>query len=237
MNPINNFRDTPFLVKGVVVIGIITIVALATITATCIYLNTGSLLPFDSLGVIGTIGLGSSMGIIIIGVMALLAIVIVSIVSYVREMKEHRASHRMSVARKQELQVQAAKAQAQKEENQQVIWRDLQSMYQCTSFQEVQPRNERDFIIPANGDQPEIRIFDSVKCMTGIGYRHDEEHGGRTQMTTSLRQGSYIIQSDKIRGGAYVVYQNSLGIFFFYYPGYQQQYKTVEEQANNLSGL
>lgn len=89
-HPISDFKATPLSVKTIFTGSLITFVALTTIAAICIWWSTGSLLPFESLGAIGTIGMSSLLGVIIIGAFILSLLAALYLASCVAEKRQKR---------------------------------------------------------------------------------------------------------------------------------------------------
>ncbi len=238
MGPIDAFTKSSPLVKGVVMCSIITVVALATLTASYIWWNTGALLPFASLGVYGTIGLGTLMGIAAIGTIVFFGIVAICVGSCVK--KRNQQNPLLALVNQQ------ATAELNKKnllyDRQKAIFTELR----CTGFQEIKEKDREasgDFrICPTHlfSDMPktpsEITILNQVRHTKEVGSRfftfraHDDE-------VAPLSRGNYIVRPGSDFLSAYFIYQNSLGIFFFCYDGTRQEYKRIEEGAHQLAQL
>ncbi len=209
-SPIANFKSTPPPVLGIIVGSNITVITLAIITALCIWLNTGALLPFAALGVVGTIGFVSLLGIITVGSFLLLTIAALCIASCVIERKL-----------KKEVVVQAERKAQDAERTQSSIWRVLKDNG-CTGLLTIDNEGSCFHIRP-----PKMHSKDSLPGVIDIPNRTS---GGR-----SLSPGEYIIHLGE-NTDAHIIFQNSLGTKYFYCPDIKF-IDAVEERTTALAGL
>jgi hypothetical protein len=127
---ISDFRETPPSVKTVFTGSMITFVALATIAAICIWWSTGSILPFEALGVIGTVGMASLLGVITIGTLILVMLAALCLASCVEDKKQKREQTEEAALNEADDAIHILEG-VQKD-----IWKELKASG-CSNFKQV----------------------------------------------------------------------------------------------------